>query len=199
MRPRLPLRLRWRELPPVAVCGSSPAPEAHGRTVTVDPVVCRGRDEGTETFRGRRAHRDRSRPSSRARRSHLDPGVVPPRVRGTSRRPSRQDRWPSDHCAKRTRRQTGENPRSAVVYPLTTGALIRVRLGCSRTSLLTTWLFALLDVSPTPRRSPVPPYRITLSAWKRSPEGMVRPSAWAVFRLMTNSNVAGCSTGRSAG
>ena len=28
---------------------------------------------------------------------------------------------------------------------------------------------------------------------------MVRPSAWAVLRLMTSSNVVGCSTGRSAG
>jgi hypothetical protein len=28
---------------------------------------------------------------------------------------------------------------------------------------------------------------------------MVSPSAWDVFRLMTSSNVVGCSTGRSAG
>jgi hypothetical protein len=28
---------------------------------------------------------------------------------------------------------------------------------------------------------------------------MVRPSAWAVFRLMTNSNFIGCSTGKSLG
>ena len=28
---------------------------------------------------------------------------------------------------------------------------------------------------------------------------MVRPRAFAVFRLMTNSNLVGCSTGRSAG
>jgi hypothetical protein len=28
---------------------------------------------------------------------------------------------------------------------------------------------------------------------------MVRPSAWAVLRLMTNSNVVACSTGKSAG
>jgi hypothetical protein len=43
------------------------------------------------------------------------------------------------------------------------------------------------------------PYRITSSAWKRSVGGMVRPRAWAVFRLMTSSNFIGCSTGRSAG
>jgi hypothetical protein len=42
-------------------------------------------------------------------------------------------------------------------------------------------------------------HRITSSAWKRTEGGMVRPSAWAVLRLMTSSNVVGCSTGRSAG
>jgi hypothetical protein len=29
--------------------------------------------------------------------------------------------------------------------------------------------------------------------------GIVRPSALAVFRLMTSSNLVGCSTGKSAG
>jgi hypothetical protein len=42
-------------------------------------------------------------------------------------------------------------------------------------------------------------YWITSSAWKRSVGGMVRPRAFAVFRLMTSSNFMGCSTGRSAG
>src|SRR5262245_49472634 len=32
-------------------------------------------------------------------------------------------------------------------------------------------------------------YLITSSAWKRSVGGMVRPSAWAVLRLMTSSNL----------
>jgi hypothetical protein len=41
-------------------------------------------------------------------------------------------------------------------------------------------------------------YRITSVAWKRSVGGMVRPSTRAVLRLMTSSNVMGCSTGRSA-
>jgi hypothetical protein len=43
------------------------------------------------------------------------------------------------------------------------------------------------------------PQRITSLAWKRSIGGSVRSSAWAVFRLMTSSNLMGCSTGRSAG
>jgi hypothetical protein len=42
-------------------------------------------------------------------------------------------------------------------------------------------------------------YWITSSAWKRICGGMVRPRAFAVFKLMTSSNFMGCSTGRSAG
>jgi len=42
-------------------------------------------------------------------------------------------------------------------------------------------------------------YSITSSALSNSERGMVRPSALAVLRLMTNSNFVGCSTGRSAG
>jgi hypothetical protein len=43
------------------------------------------------------------------------------------------------------------------------------------------------------------PHRITSLAWKRRVGGMVRPMASAVLRLMTSSNVVGCSTGRSPG
>src|SRR5262249_2952797 len=39
----------------------------------------------------------------------------------------------------------------------------------------------------------------TSSAIASSPGGMVRPSAFAVCRLMTNSNLVDCITGRSAG
>src|SRR5262249_14368220 len=42
-------------------------------------------------------------------------------------------------------------------------------------------------------------HSITSSAVARSVSGMVRPSAFAVFRLMTRSNLVGCSTGISAG
>jgi hypothetical protein len=83
MRPLRPLLLRGREWPPGEVCGASPAPDAHGSTVTVAPVMGRGRDEGTGTFLGRRAHLGQSLPPSRARRSPLKTCVVPPRVRCT--------------------------------------------------------------------------------------------------------------------
>ena len=42
-------------------------------------------------------------------------------------------------------------------------------------------------------------HSITLSARVRRLGGISRPSAFAVFRLITSSNLVGCSTGRSAG
>jgi len=44
-----------------------------------------------------------------------------------------------------------------------------------------------------------PPHSITSSARTRSEGGTLRPSALAVFRLITISNLVGCSIGRSAG
>jgi hypothetical protein len=41
-------------------------------------------------------------------------------------------------------------------------------------------------------------YSITSSARTSSDDGTSRPSAFAVLRLITSSNVAGCMTGRSA-
>ena len=42
-------------------------------------------------------------------------------------------------------------------------------------------------------------YLITLSALTSTFGGIVTPICLAVFRLITNSNFLGCSTGRSAG
>jgi hypothetical protein len=42
-------------------------------------------------------------------------------------------------------------------------------------------------------------YSITSSAWASMAGGTVRPSAFAVLRLMTNSNLVDCCTGRFAG
>src|SRR5689334_19998272 len=44
-----------------------------------------------------------------------------------------------------------------------------------------------------------PPHSMTSSARARIDGGTVRPSALAVFRLIINSNLVGCWTGRSAG
>jgi hypothetical protein len=43
------------------------------------------------------------------------------------------------------------------------------------------------------------PHSITSSAVASSEDGMSRPSAFAVLRLITKSNLVGCSTGRSEG
>src|SRR4029077_9889888 len=48
-------------------------------------------------------------------------------------------------------------------------------------------------------RSKQPPYSITSSARSRNDSGIIRPSALAVVRLRTNSNLVGCSTGISPG
>ena len=42
-------------------------------------------------------------------------------------------------------------------------------------------------------------YSITSSAMASTPGGMSRPSDFAVLRLMTSSNLVGCSTGKSPG
>ena len=44
-----------------------------------------------------------------------------------------------------------------------------------------------------------PPHSITSSASASSIGGIAKPSALAVFKLMTRSNLVGCSTARSAG
>src|SRR5258705_10084620 len=44
-----------------------------------------------------------------------------------------------------------------------------------------------------------PFHSITSSAWARSDGGMVMPSAFALARFTTNSNLVGCWTGRSEG
>jgi hypothetical protein len=49
------------------------------------------------------------------------------------------------------------------------------------------------------QRSKINRYSITSSARAISAGGTVRPSAFAVLRLMTNSNLVGNSTGRSPG
>ena len=63
------------------------------------------------------------------------------------------------------------------------------------------------DIAPCPKganhrlmhRSKPNRYSITSSARASSVGGMSRPSALAVFRLMTRSNLVGCSTGISPG
>src|SRR5262249_59059300 len=48
-------------------------------------------------------------------------------------------------------------------------------------------------------RLSAPDHSITSSAIASTPGGILRPSVFAVLRLITSSNFVGCSTGRSAG
>ena len=56
-----------------------------------------------------------------------------------------------------------------------------------------------LSILTEPHDELAPPHSITSSARASSVGGISRPSAFAVIRLMTRSNLVGCSTGRSAG
>jgi hypothetical protein len=80
---------------------------------------------------------------------------------------------------------TGQNP------PLS--ALVQ-----KRTNAGATGLSALCQSRPV-QRSKQHHYSITSSAMLSRPEDRVIPSAFAVFRLITNSNLVGFWTGRSAG
>src|SRR6516164_8486347 len=55
------------------------------------------------------------------------------------------------------------------------------------------------ELTRSPRLGRCPDYSITSSARASSVGGTSRPSAFAVVRLTTSSNLVGCSTGRSAG
>lgn len=50
-----------------------------------------------------------------------------------------------------------------------------------------------------PFRIPSAVHRITSSAISKTDCGIVSPMAWAVLRLTTNSNLVGCSMGKSPG
>jgi len=126
------LRLLYmrRESRSVAVGCPSPAPGTHWRTRSVQPRLCVGRDEGTDTFLGRRGRHHRL--------SALTISLVTEPQYGCG-----ADTWCLDrqleiqpeHVARGRRRRdqyrgTKEhNPLLGKVYLLTTGGLIRVRHG----------------------------------------------------------------------
>ena len=105
-------------------------------------------------------------------------------------------------CRHMSRRVIGRTRSYWVSAPLH-GSAGDTPAGCREDASTTRrWYPAYALRSParhTPALTPAPAYLITSSAWKRSVGGIVRPSASAVLRLMTSSNVVGCSTGRSAG
>jgi len=127
-----PLRLsdRQRESCRLDVCCPSPEPGTHGGTAPVQRLLCLGRYEGTETFRGRRDHPASSLHSSSPRRANLHKCLVQPRW-CTSRRKCRQNTLPGMDYARPAvrRKKIGKNPLLGRVCLLTTGDLISVRRG----------------------------------------------------------------------
>jgi hypothetical protein len=106
---------------------------------------------------------------------------------------------PEYWVARSSRATTAESvvrSRSSNTTPRSRGAK---RPSCARTSSL--------EKSGGRRESRVPaapaalsrPYSITSSARSKKDSGIVKPSALAVVRLMTRSNLVGCCTGKSAG
>jgi hypothetical protein len=65
--------------------------------------------------------------------------------------------------------------------------------------LIKHWMCCLVPNSGLMRGSRQHAYSITSSARSRNASGMAKPSTLAVVRLMTRSNLVGCSTGMSAG
>ena len=80
----------------------------------------------------------------------------------------------------------------------TIGTVVKRIVASSQTDI-----FLFIAVVPifllTPDASRLTFHLITFSARIITTGGIVRPSALAVFRLITSSNLVGCSTGRSAG
>jgi hypothetical protein len=128
------LRLDWTPAPTptaatlVARAGRGcPAPEpgTHGRTVAVQPPLCRGRYEGTDTFLGRR------RPPPRLAALATSRATEPQYVcgAGTSRL-HLYGEMKSAHSPGRRHRQhkkVDKIPLPGIFCLLTTGGLIRVR------------------------------------------------------------------------
>src|SRR6476619_8538843 len=96
-----------------------------------------------------------------------------------------------------------------ITQPLTEG--VDFRRGSGRAVMQETdprdfrWLLRMRCERPRRRRAAeqrdelATPHSITSSARASSVSGTVRPSAFAVLRLMINSNFVGACTGRSAG
>src|SRR6516165_5965136 len=81
----------------------------------------------------------------------------------------------------------------------------RLRAGWSRRQRKNSWLLRARRERPRHCRAAeqcderAALHSITWSASASMLSGITSPSAFAVFRLITNSNLVGCSTGRSAG
>ena len=117
-------------------------------------------------------------PSSRA--ALTDGGCIPPRCRVRCRRGD--PNFQSERRHARLARPANRCP----LYPQKRTSVERLRMSA-------------LCQKQTHAVQQKGRYSITSSARASSVGGIVNPSALAVLRLMTNSNLVGCWTGRSAG
>src|SRR6267378_7839123 len=99
-------------------------------------------------------------------------------------------------------RQEVRLPQTAIIEPIASTELreiVQIQRIDIREPLCVFQVFAGIAQFDAHRSIRLVIYSITWSARPRTDGGIVRPSAFAVLRLMTNSNLVGCSTGRSAG
>src|SRR5947207_14177743 len=70
---------------------------------------------------------------------------------------------------------------------------------CQAEIIFSLRVFRILTLNGPQSAAHAPSHSITSSAWTSKEAGTVRPRTLAVFMLITNSNLVGCSTGRSEG
>src|SRR5262249_29953333 len=104
----------------------------------------------------------------------------------------------------RTPKLLAQNRRFLCIDPVHLKNMLR-QVQSDRSNLAHGWLpFAAVSIrqqfgTQMPQGGHPPHHSITSSARASSVGGTVRPIVFAVCRLMTNSNLVGCTTGRSAG
>jgi hypothetical protein len=133
-----------------------------------------------------RSDREQGQPNSCPRRHSLSNRMGP-----CSRTPSGPA--VSTDCINRPDRRLHPTNATASIYLLQRGSHPQ------RTRGQTTGAAAMGPTADSRSCNKFHCYSITSSARPRSAIGTVRPSALAVFRLMTNSTLVACWTGRSAG
>src|SRR6516162_7070993 len=136
-----------------------------------------------------------------AKRAQLSPPVVRRRARLQANQTGRQSTEERQNL--RTPKLLAQNRRSLGIDPVHLKNMLR-QVQSDRRNLAHGWLpFAADSITAVwhsdAARGPSTHHSITSSAATSDLSGTVRPSALAVLRLMTNSNLVGLITGRSAG
>src|SRR5262249_28524662 len=137
-----------------------------------------------------------------AKRAQLPPPVVRRRARLQANQTGRQSTEERQNL--RTPKLLAQNRRSLCIDPVHLKNMLR-QVQSDRSNLAHGWLpFAAVSIrqqfgTQMPQGGHPPHHSITSSARASSLSGISRPSAFAVLRLISNSNFVDCWTGRSAG